>query len=112
MAGGTQHTAGGGEVEVSLKNALTVGVPITEIHKRPCVRDSLLKGMIGGFAIGGVRIIFGSKLHGKILSTLADAYRTQPLSSKHAVGPLEPFVECLAAYISTACTSGMQKKKA
>lgn len=59
MPGGTQHTAGGQVPEVTLLNALTTGVPITEIHTRPCVRDSLLQGMVGGFALGGTRLIFG-----------------------------------------------------
>lgn len=61
MAGGTQHTAGGKEPEVTLYNALTTGAPITEIHKRPCVRDSLLYGIGGGVGVGATRIIFASR---------------------------------------------------
>lgn len=59
MAGGTQHTAGGKEPEVTFRNALSVGQPITELHKRPCVRDALLTGIGAGFAIGGGRLIWG-----------------------------------------------------
>ncbi|KAK4611939.1 hypothetical protein CLAFUW4_12804 [Fulvia fulva] len=62
MPGGTQHTAGGETPEVNLYNALHVGQPITEIHKRPCVRDALLTGIGGGFATGGVRAIFGAPI--------------------------------------------------
>ncbi|SMY28653.1 unnamed protein product [Zymoseptoria tritici ST99CH_1A5] len=58
MAGGTQHTAGGQVPEVTFMNALHVGAPVTEIHKRPCVRDALMTGMAAGFALGGVRFIF------------------------------------------------------
>lgn len=61
MAGGTQHTAGGQEPEVTIMNALKVGQPITELHKRPCVRDALLTGIGAGFAMGGGRLIFGGE---------------------------------------------------
>lgn len=44
--------------EVTFMNALHVGAPVTEIHKRPCVRDALMTGMAAGFALGGVRFIF------------------------------------------------------
>lgn len=30
-----------------------------EVHKKPCVRDSLLTGIGGGFGIGGIRAIWG-----------------------------------------------------
>ncbi|KAK4497136.1 hypothetical protein PRZ48_011586 [Zasmidium cellare] len=62
MPGGTQHTAGGKEPEVTFMNALQVGQPITELHKRPCVRDALLTGMGVGFALAGGRLIFGASL--------------------------------------------------
>ncbi len=32
-----------------------------EVHKKPCVRDSLLTGIGGGFGIGGVRAIWGGR---------------------------------------------------
>lgn len=60
MAGGTEHTAGGKIPEVTLMNALTTGAPIWEIHKRPCVRETLSDAIIGGAAVGGGRIVFGS----------------------------------------------------
>ncbi|CAK1359450.1 hypothetical protein CB0940_05657 [Cercospora beticola] len=60
MSGGTQHTAGGKEPEFNLKNVLTTGRPITEVHKAPCVRDSLLQGMGAGGVIGATRAIFGT----------------------------------------------------
>ena len=30
-----------------------------EVHKKPCVRDSLLTGIGGGFGVGGIRAIWG-----------------------------------------------------
>ncbi|KXS96960.1 hypothetical protein AC579_1487 [Pseudocercospora musae] len=62
MAGGTLHTAGGEVPDVTIMNALQAGTPIWEVHKRPCVRDSLLQGMIGGFAVGGGRLVFGASI--------------------------------------------------
>ena len=38
-----------------------------ELHKTPCVRESLLTGIGGGFGLGGIRAIWG----GKRLSALA-----------------------------------------
>ena len=32
-----------------------------EVHKQPCVRDSLLTGIGGGFGIGGIRAIWGGR---------------------------------------------------
>lgn len=32
---------------------------IKEVHKKPCVRESLLTGIGGGFGIGGIRAIWG-----------------------------------------------------
>ena len=32
-----------------------------EVHKKPCVRDSLLTGIGGGFGIGGIRAIWGGR---------------------------------------------------
>ena len=61
MAGGTQHTAGGQVPAVTFWNALQTGPPITEIHKRPCVRDALMTGIGAAFATGGVRAIFGGR---------------------------------------------------
>lgn len=58
MAGGTEHTAGGKVPEVTIWNALQYGQPVTEIHKRPCVRDALMVGMGAGAATGAIRIIW------------------------------------------------------
>lgn len=60
--GGSQHTAGGQVPEVNLRNAISVGAPISEIHKRPCVRDAFLTGIGAGSATGGIRAIFGGEL--------------------------------------------------
>ena len=62
LAGGTEHTAGGKVPEVSLENAFQSGLKwsdFTDLPKRPCVRDALLTGIGGGFALGGFRVIFG-----------------------------------------------------
>lgn len=59
MAGGTEHTAGGKAPEVTIWNALHAREDhITEIHKRPCVRDSIMAGMGAGAATGAIRIIW------------------------------------------------------
>ena len=34
---------------------------LKEVHKKPCVRDSLLTGIGGGFGIGGIRAIWGGR---------------------------------------------------
>ncbi|KAK1066372.1 hypothetical protein LTR74_007259 [Friedmanniomyces endolithicus] len=63
LAGGTEHTAGGKVPEVSLGNAFQSGLKwsdFTDLPKRPCVRDALLTGIGGGFALGGFRVIFGA----------------------------------------------------
>jgi cytochrome c oxidase assembly protein subunit 20 len=62
LAGGTQHTAGGKAPEVSIGNAFQSGIKLsdfTDLPKRPCVRDALMTGIGGGFALGGFRAIFG-----------------------------------------------------
>lgn len=62
LAGGTEHTAGGKTPDVTLGNAFQDGMQwkdFTELPKRPCVRDALLTGIGSGFALGGVRAIFG-----------------------------------------------------
>lgn len=93
MPGGTQHTAGGEIPEINLYNALHVGQPITEIHKRPCVRDALMTGIGGGFATGGIRVIFGGTSNPCTFQTLrrTDDF-SQPPSSKPATGPSGPSV--------------------
>lgn len=55
------NTAGGKTKEAGVFDALkSIKVTeFTEVHKKPCVRDSLLTGIGGGFGIGGVRAIWG-----------------------------------------------------
>ena len=70
LAGGTENTAGGKLPEVSISNAFDGKLKwedFTELPKKPCVRDSLMTGIGGGFALGGVRTIFGGGLHDILL---------------------------------------------
>ncbi|KAK5125282.1 hypothetical protein LTR85_000958 [Meristemomyces frigidus] len=63
MAGGTEHTAGGKTPDVTLGNAFQGGLKwndFMDLPKRPCVRDALMTGIGGGFALGGMRAIFGA----------------------------------------------------
>lgn len=57
-----QNSAGRRPPNVSLTDAVkTVKVEdFKNIHTYPCVRDSILTGIGGGFAIGGTRMLFGS----------------------------------------------------
>ncbi|KAI9823293.1 MAG: hypothetical protein M1832_002517 [Thelocarpon impressellum] len=60
--GGTENTAGGRQEEVSLKSmagSITLE-DFRKVHKQPCVRDSLLLGIGGGFGVGGVRAVVGA----------------------------------------------------
>jgi cytochrome c oxidase assembly protein subunit 20 len=34
-----------------------------QVYMYPCVRESLLNGIGGGFVMGGLRLIFGCKIH-------------------------------------------------
>lgn len=66
LAGGTENTAGGKLPEVSISNAFDGRLKtsdFTELPKKPCVRDSFLTGIGGGFAIGGIRATIGGKCH-------------------------------------------------
>jgi cytochrome c oxidase assembly protein subunit 20 len=53
-AGGRTPDAGIAEIvkSITLEDFRTV-------HTKPCVRDSLLMGILGGFGVGGVRAILG-----------------------------------------------------
>lgn len=71
LAGGTQNTAGGRIPEVSIGRAFEGGIKwndFAELPKKPCVRDALMTGIGAGFALGGVRTIFGGEQMVKILS--------------------------------------------
>ena len=64
MEGASQNTAGGKIPEVSLSSAFGGKLKVedfTELPKRPCVRDAFLTGIGAGFALGGVRAIFGGE---------------------------------------------------
>ena len=77
LAGGTQNTAGGKAPEVTLSNAFDGGIKLsdfTELPKRPCVLDELMTGIGSGFAVGGIRAIFGGKSFAQNASSL---FRTQ-----------------------------------
>ncbi|MCJ1236600.1 hypothetical protein MMC14_004582 [Varicellaria rhodocarpa] len=63
IPGGTANTAGGHSTRpATLVDAFkTIKVEdLTEVHKKPCVREALMVGIAGGFGIGGARGIFGS----------------------------------------------------
>lgn len=60
--GGSVHTAGGQQPDVNFWNALTVGEPITQVHKRPCARDGFMTGIGAGFGLGGIRAIVGGEM--------------------------------------------------
>ncbi|KAI9724975.1 MAG: hypothetical protein M1812_000251 [Candelaria pacifica] len=64
LPGGTTNTAGGRPKEVSLVEAVkTVQLEdFRNIHKLPCVRDSLLTGILSGFGLGGLRAVLGAPL--------------------------------------------------
>ena len=57
------NTAGGKTKEAGVFDAVrSIQLhEFTEVHKKPCVRDSLLTGIGGGFGIGGIRAIWGGK---------------------------------------------------
>ena len=60
MAGGTEHTAGGKVGDVTITDAAKTikWEEFKSLHKKPCVRDSLLAGIGTGFAFGSVRAIW------------------------------------------------------
>lgn len=64
LPGGTANTAGGRTKDAGLIDAVrTMKLEeFGEIHKKPCVRDSLLTGIASGFGIGGLRAILGGML--------------------------------------------------
>jgi cytochrome c oxidase assembly protein subunit 20 len=58
-----QNTAGARPAEYGLGDAVkTVHIKdLAQVHMYPCVRESLLTGIAGGFAMGGVRGLFGGE---------------------------------------------------
>jgi len=65
LPGGSANTAGGRPKDAGLIDAVkTVKLEeFTEIHKKPCVRESLLTGILSGFGMGGVRAVLGGMRH-------------------------------------------------
>lgn len=63
LPGGTTNTAGGRPKDAGLIDAAkTVKLEeLTEVHKKPCVRDSLLTGIGTSFGVGGIRAILGGR---------------------------------------------------
>lgn len=61
LPGGTTNTAGGRPKEAGLIDAAkSVKLEeLTEVHKKPCVRDSLITGIGTSFGVGGIRAILG-----------------------------------------------------
>lgn len=60
LPGGTNNTAGGKEVDVGIMDAAkTITLEDWQkFHRKPCVRDSLLTGIVGGAGVGGLRAIW------------------------------------------------------
>ncbi|KAI9680843.1 MAG: hypothetical protein M1817_004283 [Caeruleum heppii] len=64
LPGGTENTAGGHTRELNFTEAAkSIKVEdFTKLHKQPCVRDSLLAGIGGGFGVGGLRAVLGASI--------------------------------------------------
>ncbi|KAI9829580.1 MAG: hypothetical protein M1819_006085 [Sarea resinae] len=64
LPGGMSNTAGGRPQSAGFTDALkTVKVDdFKNVHKQPCVRDSLLTGITAGFGVGGIRAVLGTPL--------------------------------------------------
>ncbi|KAL3426339.1 hypothetical protein PVAG01_03129 [Phlyctema vagabunda] len=62
--GSGQNTAGGRAEALSLSSAIkTVRLEdFKQVYMYPCVRESLLYGIGGGFAMGGVRALLGARI--------------------------------------------------
>ena len=61
LPGGTANTAGGRQRDTSFINALKMMKlsDFTEVHKKPCVRESFMTAMLSAFGVGGLRAILG-----------------------------------------------------
>jgi hypothetical protein len=64
-AGSGQNTAGGRPENPSLTEGIkTVRLAdFKQVHQYPCVREALLTGIGGGFGMGAIRAVWGSKRH-------------------------------------------------
>jgi cytochrome c oxidase assembly protein subunit 20 len=93
LPGGTENTAGGKAPAVPGLVDVAKSIKYEEfkdIHKKPCVRDSLLTGIASGFGIGGVRAIVGGEntllAHTRIESGLIDCLSKEVLQ-RQLTGP-------------------------
>lgn len=61
LPGGAANTAGGRPKDASLVDALRMMKlsDFTEIHKKPCGRESLMTGIVSAFGVGGLRAVLG-----------------------------------------------------
>lgn len=60
IPGGTEHTAGGRAVDVTIGDAAKSikKEDWSTFHKKPCVKDSFMLGIGSGFAMGSIRAIW------------------------------------------------------
>ena len=81
--GSGQNTAGAHQKAPTLGDVLeTVHVQdFKQVHMYPCVRESLLMGIGGGFGVGGVRALWGG-----LFSLLFSSLASPPLSSTTRTG--------------------------
>ncbi|KAH0537338.1 hypothetical protein FGG08_005854 [Glutinoglossum americanum] len=63
------------------------------VHTKPCVRDSLLMGILGGFGVGGVRAILG--VHDTARLILDGSKAPIPKASNWAVGTF-----CISSFVA------------
>lgn len=62
MPGGTYNTAGGRPRDITWRDTLSVNLnEYGKLYQKPCVRDSLLVGLAGGFGVGSLRAVLGGK---------------------------------------------------
>lgn len=63
LPGGSLNTAGGRTPHVGIADiAKSITLEdLQTVHTKPCVRESLLMGILGGFGVGGVRAILGGE---------------------------------------------------
>lgn len=63
MRGGTYNTAGGRPRDITWKDALNINLSeFSKLYQKPCVRDSLLVGLGGGFGVGSIRAVVGGSI--------------------------------------------------
>lgn len=84
LPGGSANTAGGRPKEAGVVDALKSIKPedFFEVHKKPCVRESLLTGIGSAFAVGSVRAVLGGTML-MLASTTMDRLLIRGLDSIH-----------------------------